>query len=501
MRGGAEAERLITSLNVEDQHRLVEAILRVDAMSVQRERAVHVEALERDLGHRLPYVHHDKEMLDVWALVNALLTYPGAAHALVRILKTFYPNSLPVRALGDLVAELLPEPWLDRVERRELHELITSLERTEPGLSHLGRFPVFYRRVIGPAWPRLDRDMRDLHEVVALLEEMPAGRDGVPPLLLFVSDLAESAGYPTAPAFRDWVRRQVAAQGLNGAVLQRGRTPELMRAEPEPSENYLIIECMPDALEEDRYLVTAWLQVGREPGSTLECGDEALPLSRIPELLERLLTSESSVVGRPSPDLTIEFLLPRALLDHPVEQFKINIAGLEHRIGIRYPVVVRSLDRMRFAELHHDWRHKWGWLCGHSDDAPVCLLTRPGEYDTEELFSRLSGASAAVLALAFPPWARAEDEPDEHWVGLVAGIPVVAWCRDGRDPAQFAREVKGLLAADVMKLPRRTMELRRQALSGGPDGSGPGHLGLNLTLVFDDADRIPEPYVRLRPPA
>ena len=100
MRGGAEAERLITSLNVEDQHRLVEAILRVDAMSVQRERAVHVEALERDLGHRLPYVHHDKEMLDVWALVNALLTYPGAAHALVRILKTFYPNSLPVRARG-----------------------------------------------------------------------------------------------------------------------------------------------------------------------------------------------------------------------------------------------------------------------------------------------------------------------------------------------------------------------------------------------------------------
>jgi hypothetical protein len=109
--------------------------------------------------------------------------------------------------------------------------------------------------------------------------------------------------------------------------------------------------------------------------------------------------------------------------------------------------------------------------------------------------------STAVLALAFPPWSGEDDEADEHWVGLVAGIPVVAWCRDGRYPAQFAREVKELMAADLMKLPRRTMELRRQALSSGSEGTGSGHLGLHLTLVFDDADRIPEPYVRLRPPA
>jgi hypothetical protein len=493
---------LITSLNVADQHRLVEAIRRVDAMSVQRERALHVQALERELGHRLDYVRHDKDMLDVWALVDALLAYPGAAQALVRILQTFYPASLSVRALGEVVAELLPEPWLDQAERRELHELITSLERTDSGLTHLGRFPMLYRRAVGPAWPSLDREVRSLHDVVALLEEMPDGPDGTPPLLVFVSDLAEYAGYPTAGPFRDWVRRQIEAQGLDRAVLQGGGGPAAVRGgPPEPAENYLVIECAPDALEADRYLVTAWLQVGREPGSTLYGSDEALPLSRIPELLERLLTAESSVIGRRGPDLTIEFILPRDLLDHPVEQIRIKVAGFEHRVGIRYPVVVRSLERMRHAELHHYWRHKWDWLSGHSVDPPVCLVARSGEYDKEELFSRLSEESTAVLALAFPPWSGEDDEADEHWVGLVAGIPVVAWCRDGRYPAQFAREVKELMAADLMKLPRRTMELRRQALSSGSEGTGSGHLGLHLTLVFDDADRIPEPYVRLRPPA
>lgn len=466
-------------------------------MSVRRERAVHLSALERDLGHRLDYDQQDKEMLDVWALVDALLNYPGAAQALVRILKRFYPNSLSVRALDELVAELLPEPWLNQDDRRELHELITWLERSDPGLTQLGRFPMLYRRALGPAWPALDREFRNLHDLVALLEEMPAA-GGVPPLLRFVGDMAEDAGYPTGPAFRDWVNRQVAAQGLGDALVERRRASLAARSEPEPSENYLIIECMPDALEEDRYLVTAWLQVGREPGSTLQCSDEALPLSRIPELLERLLTSESSVIGRRSHDLTIEFVLPRALLDHPFEQEKISIAGVEHRIGIRYPVVVRSLDRMRLAAVHPDWRHKWEWLSGNSVDAPVCLVAQRGEYDKEELFSTLSVSSTAVLALAFPPWGG--EETDEHWVGLVAGIPVVAWCRDGRDPAQFAREVKDLLAADLMKLPHRAMELRRKALSGG-EGPGTGHLGLHLTLVFDDADRIPEPYVRLQPPA
>ncbi|TDC67533.1 hypothetical protein E1200_14675 [Actinomadura sp. GC306] len=488
-----------TSLNVDDRHRLVRAILRIDAMSVRRERAVHLSALERDLGHRLHYVHHDKEMLDVWALVDALLNYPGAAHSLVRILQTFYPKSLSVRALDELVAELLPEPWLDQGDRRELHELITWLERVDPGMTHLGRFPMLYRRAVGPAWPALDREIHSMHDVVALLEEMPAGAEGTPPLLVFVSDLAEDAGHPTAPALRDWVSRQAEAQGLDMARFERRFTPIEARSEPEPSESYLVIECSPDALEEDRYLVTAWLQVGREPGSTLECGDEPLPLSRIPELLEWLLTSDNSVVGRRNPDLTIEFILPRSLLDHPFEQEMISIAGVEYRIGIKYPVVVRSLDRMRLAAVHPDWRHKWEWLSSHSADVPVCLVSRRGEYGREELLSHLSDASKAVLALAFPPWGGAEDETDEHWVGLVAGIPVVAWCRDGRDPAQFAREAKDLLAENLMGLPRRALELRRRALKG--EGAGVGHLGLHLTLLFDDADRIPEPYVRLRPPA
>ncbi|WP_255278910.1 VMAP-C domain-containing protein [Actinomadura madurae] len=284
-------------------------------------------------------------------------------------------------------------------------------------------------------------------------------------------------------------------------LFQRRRASLTARSEPEPSENYLIIGCTPDALEPDRYLVTAWLQVDREPGNTLQCSDEALPLSRIPELLERLLTSDSLVVNRSNPELTIEFILPRPLLDHPFEQSRINIAGLEHRIGIRYPVVVRSLDRMRLAAVHPDWRHKWGWLSENSVDAPVCLVSPAWRVrQGGALFQAVDGLHGRTRA-GLPALGRRERRAGRALGRAAGGVPVVAWCRDGRDPARFAREVKELLAADLMKLPRRTRELRRQALAGGPDGAGAGHLGLHLTLLFDDAERVPEPYVQLRPPA
>lgn len=489
---------VVRSLNVGDQHRLVAAILGIDAMRVQRGRGLFLDALERELGHRLHFVRHDQDKLDVWALVDTCLEYPGAAHALVEILETFHPGSLSVAALRELVHELLPDPWLDQTGRRDLHQLITLLERVEPGFSQLsGFFPTLYRRAVGPAWSLLDREIRSLHEVVAILEEVPEGSDGTPPLLVFVSDLAECVGRTYAPAFRDWVRRRVESLGLDGELPLLSGDQAAIR---QPSDTYLVIECTPDAIEPNRYLVTAWLQVDGEPGTTLQC-DEALPLSRLPELLESLLMTDSSVVGRPNADLTIEFILPRGLLDHPVEQFKINLAGFEHRIGIKYPVVVRSLDRLRLAAIHHGWRHKWTWLRGNPIDAPFCLVDRQGQYGQEELFSKLAEDSPAVLALAFAPWGGPNGEPDEHWVGLLAGIPVMVWCRDGRDQAEFASEVRNLLAADLMTLPRRAMHLRRQALSSRTTDSSHDHLGLHLTLVFDDADRIPEPYVRLRPPA
>jgi hypothetical protein len=359
--------------------------------------------------------------------------------------------------------------------------------------------------------------------VIAHLEEAPLDMAGVPPLLLFVNDLAEYVtGAPaTAIALGEWTNRVAERFGLDREKLRRPR-----RGDPLPAgigagsgaggrDTYLVIECRPDGADFDRFLVTAWLQFAGEPGIMLRCDEEPLPLGRLPALIEALLVEDARVVSRDNPDLTIEFVLPRGLLNQPFDQFRISVAGFPRRLGIEYPVVMRSLDRLRHHALRHNWRRKWERLRDDPANATVRWVTEPGEYDDERLFTLLSDHASVGLAMAFPPRGGEPEAVDELWVGLQAGAPIVTWCRDGRDPEGFGADARALLDSDLLSLPQKVRELRRKAVLSqrpgeqGENGRDPGergrgtqeHLGLHLALVFDDADRVPEPYVRLKPPA
>src|SRR5581483_5550816 len=68
---GRRHDVVVRSLDADDQHRLVDALLRIDAMRTRKDRTLYISALERDLGHRLPLVRHDRDRLDLWALVDA----------------------------------------------------------------------------------------------------------------------------------------------------------------------------------------------------------------------------------------------------------------------------------------------------------------------------------------------------------------------------------------------------------------------------------------------
>ncbi|MFF5262193.1 hypothetical protein ACFY4C_24925 [Actinomadura viridis] len=551
------------SLDVEDQQRLVAAFMRVDGMRARSTRDLCISVLERGLGHRLPLVRHERDLHDVWQLVDACLACPGGIHALVEAVETFHRGSRPMLAVRAIVEELLPEPLLRPSERRELRQLVLALEAQGMDEFYLAALPALYRRAVGPVGPPPDRALRGVQDVVAQLEEAPLGTDGVPPLLVFVDDLAGYAKGATATALEEWTGRFAERFGLGPERLQRLRAlrrSALAPAASAPSpvrDAFLVIECRPDGAAPDRFLISAWLQLAGEPGVMLRCDEEPQPLGRLPALVEALLVEDGRVAARENPELTVEFVLPRELLNLPFDQFTITVAGLPRRLGIEHPVVMRSLDRLRHQALRHNWRRKWERLRDEPGSATVTWIGEPGRYDGEELYTLLSEPSSVGLALAFPPGEGAPGPVDEVWVGLQAGAPIVAWCRDERDPVRFAEEVRALLGSDPLSLPQRVRDLRRKAVlarttaavtavpavtattgatttpgatgSHGvtgsaaatwPEGAGePGgsyeqgdavdagatteeeHLGLHLALVFDDADRVPEPYARLKPPA
>jgi hypothetical protein len=489
------------SLGLEDRQRLVAAFLNVDGMRRRGTRDLYLEVLEQELGHPLPVTRHEQDLYDVWHLVTTCLGHTGAIHTLLTVMEAFHGGSRSMDAARTVVEELVPEPLLSLSERRELRRLVEALESEGGHGAHPAGLTGLYREAVGPLGPLLAGRPHGLLDVLARLEDVPVGPDGVPPLLAFVGRLAERANGSTSRGLWKWIHGFAQRYGLD-----QGRLRELGRSEGRwgrfgGSGTYLVIECRPDAAGTGQVLVTAWLQIGDEPGITLQCDDEPQPLERLPVLLERLLTRDQLVVGRPTPELTIEFVLPRGLLDRPFDQLKITVDGLERRLGIEYPVVMRSLDRLRKQALHHNWRRKWERLRANPSRASACWIHRPREFGHESLFARLSEESPAVLALSFPPWAQRPDEVDELWVGLQAGTPIIVWCRRPRDFTRFAEEIGALLGPDPMELPGNVLRLRRRALLDHPAETGGDHLGLHLSLVFDDADRIPEPYIPLKPPA
>ncbi|WP_222869209.1 effector-associated domain 2-containing protein [Actinomadura chibensis] len=484
------------SLTLEDQSRLVQALWRMDALRKRGSRDLCLLLLERELGHPLPLTRDDKDINEIWHLVDSCLSHTGAFHALMTVVEHLHGGSTPLEEFRRLVDELLPEPLLLPRERRELDLLVRALRDHAAEAVAPATVRALYWEVAGPSGPALDVDPGDLRGVLARLEDLTLGGDGVPPLLAFVDGLAAYATGRLAADLRGWADGRAHRLGVRRSI---AAAPPRAAAPP----SYLVIELRPDGPAADRYLASAWFQVEGEHGLMLHCDDgDPVPVDGLPALVKELLSENPQVVNRPTPDMTLEFVLPGDLLGTPFDQLRISVDGLERRLGIEHPVVVRSLDRMRRRSSHHHWLRKWHWLRDNPYSAKVCWVTQPGRYGGESLYSMLLAETPSVcLAMAFPPGPDGGDASAELRAALQAGVPIVAWCRRGRDPERFAHEFQELLDTGALTLPESVLSLRREALralDGAPDGD---HLGLDLTLLFDDADRLPEPYVRLNAPA
>jgi hypothetical protein len=236
--------------------------------------------------------------------------------------------------------------------------------------------------------------------------------------------------------------------------------------------------------------------------------DVARTLKEVAEQLDTLLPSIPEQVSVDIEELTVEFILPKRLIGHPVDQWEFDRSGFPRPLGIRYPVVVRSLERLRDRSLHDAWRRKWRTLAdeGHRVHAlPIFHVEPSRTRELRALYSLLVADDRHVcLAVPFPPSDSGDaSRNDEFTAGLTAGMPVIVWSRDLADPAEFSVLVRDILAAQgVLNLPRQMLWLRQSALTtmDGTRSAGPVP---SMSLLWDDADRIPGPFrrsVRLQAP-
>ncbi len=478
------------SLSVPELDALCNAFLRLPGMRERSTRDLYVDELNSQLANTLSPPRHLDPHHDVWSLLRSCQDYPGGIRGLATVVRSFYRDSRPMIELDDLIDCLFPDELLDAVEREQLVSLLSDVE---PRLLQIA-----CRYAGPPSWLATNLDWNDPASVTRRLESCVCRPGTPPPLLVFVDFVAHQLDAVRSAEQHRWIDEVGTRVNLSVSTLRELCLPASVRL-AEAQRFYFIVQLQPDGIDPNSYLMSVWLQQHLSVEEPLHRDDTPITLREVAQLLPELLGQAHAALGVGSGELTLEFVLPRSLIGHPIDQWQIDPV-FPHRLGTSYPIVIRSLDRLRSVELHGMWRSKWRWLAdnGHREEPDaVYWLSGPGLKAPNSLrASLLRDDSLVALAMSFPPEDSFHLKHDELTAALYAGMPIVLWCRDDEMSTRFEPEIRELLGGHgLAELPTQVLQLRQKA--DELDELEP-NLGRNLTLLWDDADRVPQAFSRAK---
>lgn len=477
---------------------LVEALRRIPCLADRNGRNLVVRMLCDELREELPVEEHHLAFGHLFSIVEVCGQRPDGLPALVRVLGRIEQESKPVVALREAVRGMSALPLWPREERRAVFDLLRGVVVDD--------LRGIYRAVAGPAAPALREQSTPL-DAFRLLETLNAGPDGLPKPLLFVERVAAVASAELAPELRRWADAQALRMGLTAelddlreAVGSPGPTP----ARPRESAAYVVFQLQREGASGDTYRLVHWHQLDPSDGWYPERGDDHTgDLASVKHRVAQVLEEVESAWSEPAPAIRVEFVLSGEILNLDVDQWPWETDNpLPEPLGCRYPVVVRSLERMGKRKWHRLWHARWRELLAQLESTGAiaeecnCWGRDGGPDGLRELTAALDRKLSAVsLVLSSPPRAESTGR-DEVAVGLRAGLPVMLWHREDCGAA-FTDEARRLLHdGDPRDLLERVRLTRAGAFHQGP---GSRHCGGALTVLWDDPARVVAP-VRPTPP-
>jgi hypothetical protein len=331
-------------------------------------------------------------------------------------------------------------------------------------------------------------------EVVQYLMDCNAGPDGLPPVMRFVELLACQVGGALGADLVAWNDTQAQRLRLSPAL----RDIRATNAAPVlPTVRlHLLILIDRDGTDPDHYyLLSHWRQDDPDEWPPPRGETRVVPVEDIEREVDKVVLGAEVAWSGHRGQVAIEFLLPRSLLHVPVERWrKEHESGDPQPLSLGYPVVIRSLERMRTLYWHRIWHKRWEALTEASADARVHFT---GEAEIDRQYSievTLQDPRIVAIALSEPP---RMDMParNELSVALRSGLPVVLWSREGRDAEQGSRALRALVTRlaesdGLSDLPQRTLVARQAAFSGKFDELIDPEAVHSLVLLWDDPRRL-----------
>lgn len=455
-------------------------------------RVLLLDLIHANLGYPLSVPDHLTGRDHLIEVVNACARVDGGLEALsgaVRMMRPDSPESDAVRRLGrqPRMHDLLPDD--------ELVWLRSALSGLVPP-----HFPALIRRAAGPGLAPVDA--RDAWDAFAALSDLNTPADGLPPALAFVEMIAAACVRGLGDELRHWNTGQ--ARRLQA----EDRLDELRaRPEPDPPESarlHLMIVVQPDGIDPGRHLVSHWRQEDPAEWPPARGGLDTVTIEELERHVDGLVVEAEKAWSEHRGEVALEFVLPRALINLPVHLWcKEHDSGDPRPMFLDYPIVVRSLERMRSRQWHRAWRVRWETLTTDPSAERVYFCNADDTGERHRLDAVLSDDQWVVMVLAAAPSLRPRPGEDGLAAGLRSGLPALIWHPEAS--LDLLREVVTWLvdSGGLSDLPVRVQKSRRDAfrkVTIPVDMS----VAKNLVILWDDPSRLvflDAPQFRSGPPS
>lgn len=428
-------------------------------------------------------------------IVRACLDEDGDLGTLIQVLTLFDPAAAQLTQLERLRCEL---DAIELLSSTDWAELRMPLSTTRPrSLGRLYQSASSHQLAMPPHW------CVSAWDVFIYLTGQNAPPRGLPPNMLFLALLEPEVETDLRALIRLRNQREASRLGLTGDLDRRRVAVNAGGGSVLPFV-YLVIQVEPD-LEPGSagYTVSHYRQWhGAESWHSRLWGQVAgVPYDGLEESVELIIRRMEVEWSHRRAEVAVELVLPVTLLNEDVAWWRKERASAylpQKVLAMDYPVVVRSLDRLRQPEWHRAWRLRWNRMQAE----PAHSRVYRSEPDGDAYLTRLEADLNAdprwtTLLLSEPPTAVNDWGLSEMMTALRAGLPAIVWHRERPSDDRFWEEIQGMTAdGKVARLPVHARQSRLDALRLAPPHLD-DHAGRHLVVLWDDPDRTPE----LRQPA
>lgn len=478
------------------QGEIVALLERCEPLRAERGRLMLADVLSDALGERVSLEGHDVH-LQLLALVRWCCRHASGLRALADCLRLLDPHTPELAGLVELGDEWAACRALPTGDWDRLAKALRSVRLSDDPFEERRELRRLADVATAGRCDDLPARCRSVWSLFLHLADHNAAANALPPAMVLVDCLAGRLGEDALAAELRRYNWRLAERFQVTDLVEQARWRNETKADgDDPDVVHLVFEVDPDPVDQAKVVLSHWLNWKGSGWHGRRRGDAAIRRDDLEAEVDRVIAELEAELGvTPAAErvssIVVEFALPWEMINTAVEFWpKASPADVSVPLAVDHPVLVRSLERTRAQRYWLVWKQRWSAVAGEA--ARPYWSRSNGGWDLTGMAVDLHDKSIVSLVLSEPPGDRRGRAWHEAAMAFRAGIPIIIWDREDCSTSRFHEAVNRLFAAgEVRRLPDRLAQLRREALLAN-ESDGP-HAGRSLAVLWDDAERLPEP--------